>query len=156
MAGTSGTSGAPIVAGEPGQRARWRCPDCGRAFARRNQPHSCKRVPIEAHFAPDGASRRLFEALLAAVGGHVGPCEVVSLPCCIHLAATDDFLAVLPRRDRLEIRFTVHRRIRSPRIQACAQTSRDAYKHRVDISAVEDLDPELLGWLREAYRGRHG
>jgi hypothetical protein len=152
----AGTASAPIAAGEPGQRARWRCPDCDRTFARRNQPHSCRRVPIEAHVAPDGTSRRLFEALLAAVATHVGPCEVLSLPCCIHLTATDDFLAVLPKRDRLEIRFTVHRRIPGPRISARAQTGRDTYKHRVDISAVEDLDPELLGWLREAYRGRDG
>jgi hypothetical protein len=113
-------------------------------------------VPIEAHLEPDGASRRLFEALLDAVNTHVGPCEVVSLPCCIHLAATDDFLAVLPKRDRLEIRFTLHRRLHSPRIQACAQTSRYAHKHRVDVSSVEDLDSELLGWLRDAYRGRDG
>jgi hypothetical protein len=108
-------------------------------------------VPIDAHFAGDGTSRRLFEALLDAVNAHVGPCEVVSLPCCIHLAAANDFLAVLPKRDRLEIRFTLHHRLRSPRILACAQTSKDAHKHRVDISVAEDIDPELLGWLREAY-----
>jgi hypothetical protein len=82
--------------------------------------------------------------------------ELVSLPCCIHLAATDDFLAVLPKRDRLEIRFTLHRRLDSPRIRACSQTSRTSYKHSIDVSQVEDIDAELLGWLREAYRLRAG
>jgi hypothetical protein len=106
---------------------------------------------VDAHFARGGASRCLFDALLGAVSAHVGPCEVVSLPCCIHLAATDDFLAVLPKRDRLEVRFTLHHRLRGPRVLACAQTSRDTYKHRVDVSSVEDIDSELLGWLREAY-----
>lgn len=147
---------APIADGRPTQRARWRCPVCARSFTRRNQPHSCKRVPVEAHFAHDGTSRRLFDALLDGVDAHVGPCDVVSLPCCIHLAATDDFLAVLPKRDRLELRFTLHHPLHSPRILACAQISRDAHKHRVDVSAVEDIDPELLGWLRDAYCRRDG
>jgi hypothetical protein len=96
----------------------------------------------------------LFDALLAAIENRVGPCGVVSLPCCIHLAATDDFLAVLPKSDRLEIRFTLHRRLDSPRIRACSQTGRTLHKHSVDVSQVEHIDAELLGWLREAYRLR--
>jgi hypothetical protein len=94
--------------------------------------------------------RGLFDALVAAIEATVGPCQLVSLPCCIHLAAADDFLAVLPRRDRLEIRFTLHRRIDEPRIAASSQTSRTAFKHSVLIAQVDDLDTELLGWLAEA------
>jgi hypothetical protein len=150
------THSAPTVGRKTAQSARWRCPVCGRAFARRNQPHSCKRVPLDAHFGRGGVSRSLFAALLAAVEANVGPCDVVSLPCCIHLAATDDFLAVLPKRDRLEIRFTLHRHIRSPRVLACAQISRNAHKHRVDVSTVEDIDVELLAWVREAYHAPDG
>jgi hypothetical protein len=111
-------------------------------------------VPIDAHLPPRSAARSLFDALLAAIENRVGPCGVVSLPCCIHLAATDDFLAVLPKSDRLEIRFTLHRRLDSPRIRACSQTGRTLHKHSVDVSQVEHIDAELLGWLREAYRLR--
>jgi hypothetical protein len=50
----------------------------------------------------------------------------------------------------------VRRPADSPRILACAQTSRDAHKHRVDVSAFADIDPELLGWLREAYHRSDG
>jgi hypothetical protein len=141
---------APPAGNAPAGRARWRCTECGRSFARRRQPHSCKRVPVEAHFASKGTARSLFDALRAAVEEGVGACELVSLPCCIHLAATDDFLAVLPKRDRLEVRFTLHRRIEAPRITGCAQTSRTAYKHSVDVAEVEAIDDELLGWVDEA------
>jgi hypothetical protein len=91
--------------------ARWACPVCSRSFACRNQWHSCQRVQIETHAPPDSVVRGLFDGLVAAIEATVGPCQLVSLPCCSHLAATGDFLAVLPRRDPLEIRLTQHRRI---------------------------------------------
>jgi hypothetical protein len=142
---------APMAGDRRARSARWRCPDCGRGFARRRQPHSCKRLPIEEHFPAGGISRPLLDALVAAIRADVGPCELLSLPCCIHLTATEDFLAVLPKRDQVEVRFTLHRRVHGPRIVACAQTSRSAYKHRVDVAAVEDIDAELLAWIGEAY-----
>jgi hypothetical protein len=98
-----GNGHRPTAGGRPPRPARWHCPVCGRSFTRRDQSHSCRRVPIDAHFPPQSAARSLFDALLAAIENQVGPCGVVSLPCCIHLAATDDFLAVLPKLDRLEI-----------------------------------------------------
>jgi hypothetical protein len=148
------TNGAPPAGVQLRPRSRWRCSTCGRTFARRGQTHSCKRVPIEAHIPHEGAVRSLFDALLDAINTQVGPFEVVSLPCCIHLAGTDDFLAILPKRDRIEIRFTLHHRLHGPRILAGAQTGRESHKHRVDIAAVEEIDAELLGWLRQAYRLR--
>ena len=93
----------------------------------------------------------LLDGLVAAIEAHIGPCRVVSLPCCIHLVAVEDFLAVLPRRDRLEVRFTVPRRIDDPRTVAASPTSRSAYQHRVLLDAAEDIDPVLLGRITEAY-----
>jgi hypothetical protein len=147
---------APPAGDAPSDRARWRCPECGRTFPRRSQPHSCKRVPVEARFASKGTARSLFDALRAAVEERVGPCELVSLPCCIHLTSTDDFLAVLPKRDRLEVRFTLHRRIEASRITACTQTSHTAYKHSIDVTELEAIDDELLGWVDEACHLRDG
>jgi hypothetical protein len=150
MAVTKGSSTAGAL---PREKSRWRCSTCGRTFARRGQTHSCTRVPIEAHIPHEGAVRTLFDALLDAVEVEVGPFEVVSLPCCIHLAGTDDFLAILPKRDRIEIRFTLHHRLHSPRILACTEISRESHKHRIDVTGVEEIDAELLSWLREAYLG---
>jgi hypothetical protein len=130
---------------------RWRCPDCGRGFTRVRQSHSCRSVALDEHLRDEGA-RALFERLLTIVRADVGACEVVSLPCCIHLAATYDFLAVLPRRDRLEVRFVLPRRLDDPRITHWSQTGAHAYKHAVDVTDPDDLDPTLLGWIREAYQ----
>ena len=133
---------------------RWRCPDCGRGFTRVRQSHSCRSVALDEHLR-DEAARALFERLLTVVRADVGACEVVSLPCCIHLAATYDFLAVLPRRGRLEVRFVLPRRLEDPRITHWSQTGTRAYKHAVDVTDPDDLDPTLLGWIREAYQLPH-
>lgn len=134
----------------PVRDAKWRCPKCGRTFSRTGQPHSCSTVSLESHL-PGGPQRALFERLLAEVNSKAGECEVLSLPCCIHLVGRYDFLAVLPRKKRLEIRFVLERELANPRVQRSARISKALYKHSVDVRTAEDVDEELLGWLREAY-----
>lgn len=134
----------------PGRDAAWQCPKCGRTFSRTGQPHSCRTVSLDSHLR-DGPQRALFERLLAEVNSKVGECEVLSLPCCIHLVERYDFLAVLPRKDRLEIRFGLERELANPRVQRSARISKALYKHTVDVRTAEDIDEELLSWVREAY-----
>jgi hypothetical protein len=95
--------------------------------------------------------RPVFDELLVRVRREIGAVEIVALPCCIHLCGTHDFLAVLPRRSRLEIRFSLRREIESPRITHATRTSSTTWKHSTDVASVRDVDDELIGWLREAY-----
>jgi hypothetical protein len=132
----------------------WRCPRCNRAFERTRQAHSCRTVSLEDHLRHGPIVQALFDRLVNEVERQIGRCEVVSLPCCIHLRGTYDFLAVLPKRDRLEVRFTLERRVESPRIDRSEQTSRAGHKHRLYLVAPEDVDAEFLGWVAEAYRLR--
>lgn len=139
------------VAG-PERSAAWRCPVCQRSFRRARQPHSCKSVALDDHFRRNKTLKPLvFDRLLDALHGQVGPCEVVSLPCCIHLFGSHDFLAVLPKKDRLEIRFALRHELEDPRVTRSTQISRTSYKHSVDVAAAEEIDETLLGWLHEAY-----
>lgn len=145
------SAGTGAVTATPARGALWRCPRCGRAFRRVGQTHSCKTVSLEEHFPHNAASRSLFVHLVTELNSRVGSCEVISLPCCIHLFGTYDFLAVLPRKERLEIRFTLRHELESPRVKHCTQISRSSYKHSVDVEADEDIDDELLDWLNDAY-----
>ena len=140
----------------PTRDTTWRCPNCNRAFARKGQQHSCRIVAVEEHFGRKDAARDLFDHLLNELTTRVGSCEVVSLPCCIHLFGEYEFLAVLPKKDGLEIRFALHRQLTSPRVSRSIQISMTSYKHCVDIHATDAVDEELLGWLREAYHLREG
>jgi hypothetical protein len=98
-----------------------------------------------------GEQRAHFEHLVDEVNSKVGRCEVLSLPCCIHLVGKFDFLAVLAKKERLEIRFVLKRELASSRVQRSARISKTQYKHCVDVQAAEDIDEELLSWVREAY-----
>ncbi|MFA6981734.1 MAG: DUF5655 domain-containing protein, partial [Patescibacteria group bacterium] len=80
-----------------------------------------------------------------------GECKVISIPCCIHLYGNYDFLAALPRKDKLEIRFALNERIDSPKLKQCVQMSADVYKNCIDIFSNEDIDKELIKYLKNSY-----
>jgi hypothetical protein len=129
----------------------WTCPKCKRVFDKANQPHSCKKVPPEKHFDNKEKSKELFNYLVEQIDTKIGKCKMVSLPCCIHLFGKYDFLAALPKKDRLEIRFELERKLASPRLKVAVPTSAKYYKNCIDITAIDDINEELLGWLTTAY-----
>ncbi|MDV3221778.1 DUF5655 domain-containing protein [Intrasporangium sp.] len=107
-------------------------------------------MSLESHLR-DRDLRALFDHLVDEVNQTVGQCQVLSLPCCIHLVGDHDFLAVLPKRDRLEIRFALRRQLTSSKVTRSARISNTSYKHSVDVRTTADIDDTLLGWVREAY-----
>jgi predicted RNA-binding protein with PIN domain len=94
--------------------------------------------------------RALFDHLVQEVERELGTCEVICLPCCIHLAGRSEFAAVLPRKHHLEVRFSLSREIEDARIERVTRTSASMWKHSVHVATVEEVAPALLAWLREA------
>ena len=89
--------------------------------------------------------------MVEQIDGKIGKCKVISLPCCIHLFGKYDFLAALPKQDRLEIRFNLHRTLDDPRLKQSVPASISAIKNCIYITTVEEIDKELIGWLDEAF-----
>jgi two-component SAPR family response regulator len=113
----------------------WTCPKCGRIFRSANQPHSCQKVPLEKHFKNKEKARELFSYLVEQVKNKIGECKIISIPCCVHLFGKYDFLAALPKKDRLEIRFALDRKLDSPRLKQSVQMSSKVFKNFFDISS---------------------
>lgn len=130
----------------------WTCPRCDRIFQKKNQPHSCKKVSVESHFVHKETARALFDDVLQRIKQEVGPYKIISLPCCIHLFGSYDFLAVLPKQDGIEVRFALNRPLHTPRLKASVPLSATAYKHCIDITNESEIDTELMEWLKESYR----
>ena len=68
------------------------------------------------------------------------------------------FVSFLPARkakDRpktyITITFGLGRRVDSPRIDIATEPYPGRWTHHVLISSTEDIDGELMGWIREAY-----
>lgn len=96
-------------------------------------------------------AKDLFDHLLRRLEEEVGTCKVLSIPCCIHLFGTYDFLAVLPKRDGIEIRFALDRRLDSPRLKVCVPMSKKVFKNCFAIGSKQELDREFISWLKESY-----
>jgi len=129
----------------------WTCSKCGRIFKRAKQPHSCKKVSLEKHFENKEKAKKLFDFLVEEINSRVGKCKIISIPCCVHLFGRYDFLAVLPKKDRLEIRFALGRKLDSPRLKVCVPISAKVFKNCFDIFSEKEIDKEFIGWLRKSY-----
>ena len=129
----------------------WTCSKCGRIFEKENQVHSCKKIPFKDHFKNKEKAQKLFDYLLKSINTKIGKCQIISLPCCVHLYGKYDFLAALPKRDKLEIRFSLDRILGSSRLKQSVPVSSKYYKNCIDINSGEEIDEELIKWLNESY-----
>jgi hypothetical protein len=129
----------------------WTCPNCGRIFGKAKQPHSCHRVSLKTHFKNKEKAKELFDFFVKSVNEKVGKVKAISIPCCIHLFGRYDFVAILPKRDGLEIRFSLNRHLKNQRITQSVPMSLKNIKNCLKISSASEIDKEFIGWIRESY-----
>jgi hypothetical protein len=129
----------------------WTCPNCGRIFEKAKQPHSCRKVPLEDHFKNKDKAKELFDYIAGKINITIGVTKIISLPCCVHLFGTYDFFAALPHRDSLEIRWGSDHDIKSARITQHVPISQTSVKNCLYLRSIEEIDEELLGWLKQSY-----
>ena len=130
----------------------WTCPECKREFIKVNQSHSCGVFPLENHFAgKEEVGKPLFDEFVARVRAEVGPVRIDSPACCIHLVKNSTFAAAWVRKDRIKIDFRLERKIDSPRFTKTVQLSAKRYVYYMDIMSPDNMDAELMGWLKESY-----
>ena len=129
----------------------WRCPECGRGFANRNQSHSCSNVTLEAHFAgKSDKAREIFDALVAMIK-KCGPVKVLPEKTRIAFQVRMSFIAVQVRRNYLIGHFVFARRGDSSRFQRVETFSPRNHLHAFRLDSLAQLDDEFAAWVREAY-----
>lgn len=107
---------------------------------------------IDYHFegkAPE--VRKIYNRLLAEIA-HWGE-SVVEEPkkTSIHLVRQSAFAGVVTRRKWLDLNLRTDHAIVSDRVRKQEQVSKNRYHNEVRLTAVSDVDSELVGWLHEAY-----
>jgi hypothetical protein len=133
------------------QRPLWRCPDCGRQFANRNQSHFCGRHDLESHFAGKPPEiRGLFEAVVAAIE-RLGPVIVLPEKTRIAFQTRMSFAQVTPRMKWLDGHFVLARRLEHPRFRKIETISARNHVHHFRLTKLPDIDAEFGSLLREAY-----
>jgi len=129
----------------------WICFKCRRVFKKANQPHSCNKVPLEKHFENKEKAKELFNFLVEQINSNIGKCKIISIPCCVHLFGKYDFLAALPKKDKLEIRFALNRKLNSSRLKQGVPMSAKVFKNCFDIFSKKEIDKKFIDWLKESY-----
>jgi len=129
----------------------WTCPKCKRVFKKAAQPHSCHIIPLDTHFTNKQKAKELFDYLIREINVKIGKSKIISIPCCVHLFGNYDFLAALPKKDGLEIRFSLKRKLNTPRLKQGVWMSAKNYKNCFDITDKSEIDEELIKWIGESY-----
>lgn len=133
----------------------WTCPKCERTFARAKQNHACRpEASVDDHFAGKPAPlRKAFDKIVKALEKE-GPLRVSAVASSIHLAAGSTFGGVRPQKEKMRVEFLYDADIDSPRIVKRERFSATRYALHVELREAGEVDAELVGWLRRAYRLR--
>jgi hypothetical protein len=130
----------------------WTCDRCGRAFANRNQSHSCRPlIDLDTHFiGKEPLVREIFERVVAEAQ-LLGPVAVLPEKSRIALHARMSFAAFVPRKRWLDGHVVLPLRLTSPRFRRVEVFSKHNVLHAFRLSRVSDVDDEFVGWLLRAY-----
>ncbi len=69
----------------------------------------------------------------------------------IHLDHRTGFAGVYTQKNAINLNFRTSSRIDNPRISKVEQFSAKRYMHTIKLRDPDDIDAELLGWLKSAY-----
>jgi len=130
----------------------WRCPDCRRQFANRNQSHACGRHTLAAHFKNKSANvRAIFDRLLS-VAKKNGPVTVLPEKTRIAFQVRMSFAAFVIRQNWVDGHVILARRFEHPRFRRIETFSPRNHLHAFRFANVDEVDDDVAAWFVEAYR----
>jgi len=129
----------------------WTCPQCGRNFKNHNQWHSCEKRDLDHHFATRSPGVKLMVAKLIEAANDFGVVELDTVKTSIQLKAGPTFLSIRPKKNHLEIDFSLGRRVDSFPIYKSTRISGKRVLHQATVEHADDIDGSLVALLHEAY-----
>jgi hypothetical protein len=130
----------------------WRCPDCRRQFANRNQSHACGRYTLASHFAGKPAAARAIFNKLLLLAKRNGPVTVLPEKTRIAFQVRMSFAAFVIRQNWVDGHVVLARRLENPRFRRIETFSPRNHLHAFRFESVNEVDAEVAAWLAEAYR----
>ena len=132
-------------------RPLWRCPECGRRFANRNQSHACGRYTLASHFRGKPAAVRAIFGKLLSIARQNGPVTVLPEKTRIAFQVRMSFAAFVIRRNWVDGHVVLARRLKNPRFRRIETFSPRNHLHAFRFESVDEVDDEVAAWFAEAY-----
>jgi len=135
------------------KRRLWTCLKCGARFVTRNIYHGCGAFSVRKFLAGKGPRARRFYKKFYALVKRCGPVSVAPTKTRVAFMVRVRFAGVNRISNRgMTASFALPRKLESPRIQRVEHPVRRWYVHYFRVSSPEELDEEVLEWLRESYK----
>ena len=96
------------------------------------------------------ASRQLYQDLLTALKP-LGPFREEVKKTSVHLVRNTAFVGVHPRKNHLLLTVKASEPSWNQRILKAEQISRNRWHLEMKLQSVQEIDEELLKWVRQAY-----
>jgi uncharacterized protein DUF5655 len=130
----------------------WRCPDCRRVFANRNQSHACGRYTLASHFQNKPKAVRVIFDKLLSVAKQNGPVIVLPEKTRIAFQVRMSFAAFVIRQNWIDGHVVLARRLENRRFRRIQTFSPRNHLHAFRFESVNEIDAEVAAWFAEAYR----
>lgn len=106
---------------------------------------------VDQHFVDRPARvRKTYDAIIGA-SREFGPVEEDPKKTSIHLNRKSAFAGIQTRREFLILTVKADADIPDARISRREQASAHRWHHEIKLSDPDDLDHQVLGWLRRSY-----
>jgi len=130
----------------------WYCLKCGRAFANRNQTHTCRILhDLDHHFVGrEAVVREIYERVAEAVRA-IGPVIILPEKTRIAFQVRMSFAQVTTRKRWLDGHVVLARRLEHPRFKKIQTFSPRNHVHEFRLEKPSDVDATFKRWMREAY-----
>ena len=106
---------------------------------------------LEALFAnKEPRVRAAYEKVLSSLA-KVGPVKAEPKKTSIHLVRETSFAGAHPKKAWLDLTIRSEKPIKSARVRAQEQVSKNRWHQDVRLTSSKDVDAEIVGWLKSAY-----
>jgi hypothetical protein len=95
-------------------------------------------------------TRAIYDRLVEAARP-LGPFEIQPRKTCLHLARGSAFAGVHPRKNSVLVTLKTDAPIDSPRVRKLEQASKSRFHNDLILTSPDQVDAELMGWMKAAY-----
>jgi len=128
----------------------WTCPNCKRSFIYNTQSHSCNLVSLETHLqnrSPHVVA--LFDILISRIQ-KFGAFNIEPVKGAIMLRKSAGFITIRVQKECLDISFKLDHHVEEFPVYKSMQFSNNRWAHTLKIDSEDEIDGQLLSWLKQA------
>lgn len=93
---------------------------------------------------------QIYERLISKLQ-KFGPIKIEPKKTSIHLSNRFGFAGVYTRKDYINLEVHLNYKLTGKRVSKAEQASANRFHHTIRLTSPDDIDGELLNWLKQAY-----